>query len=537
MSNAPSMTEVIEAFEHRGFRFVGQDDEGWFGLRGQMHLPRAKRSYPCEIYLDPRFSELPRVRILERPQGLPSVVPHLTTRGSLCYIAKGTAVLDIFDPVGQSLACLARAELVLDKILCGEMTEDLEEEFYAYWPGFICLDDTQGNGLGWQQCLVADGSDTPAWFITDNEERTKKKIQALGLKDSGRSVVACSVRTNIPPSPSNVDWPPKTLAQMLRWQGSMDLNCRRKILQRVTEGAGKHNGILVLIRSPRLTYGFGLLYDKTSKRKSSRASLYGLEVLPMSVFRIDDRYMAERNIPGQATLAGKQIAIVGCGTIGGYLADMLVKAGAGTSGGRLTLVDPDTLGPQNIGRHRLGFHALLRNKAYGMKDELDRSTPGVQVRALPVDVRDAELGSVDLLIDATGEEALGHWLCKKYLSRVPMLSVWIEGPGTAVRGLLKSRHDGACYRCLWHSARKGKLRPTVDAITPIFAGHGCEGIYVPFPASVSVHAASLAAEMALHWANGIDSPALRTRVLDSEHQLATADCSPGKDEDCAICNS
>ncbi|MFX9664827.1 ThiF family adenylyltransferase, partial [Acinetobacter baumannii] len=150
-------------------------------------------------------------------------------------------------------------------------------------------------------------------------------------------------------------------------------------------------------------------------------------------------------MPNSKTLAGKNIAVVGCGTIGGYLSDMLVKAGAGTCGGKLTLVDFDCLLPQNIGRHRLGFPDLLSNKAEAMAKELKRLTPGAEIRALPVDVRQAQLGELDLLIDATGEESLGHWLCGHYPPPTPMLSVWIEGPGTAVRALLRTKASNACY--------------------------------------------------------------------------------------------
>lgn len=290
-----------------------------------------------------------------------------------------------------------------------------------------------------------------------------------------------------------------------------------------------------------MTYGFAVLYDRqgsSSKTKLSerRDRTYGLEIMPMSVIRIDDRYLAERNIPNSKTLAGKNIAIVGCGTIGGYLSEMFVKAGAGISGGTLTLVDFDCLMPQNIGRHRLGFPELLSNKATAMVKELKRGAPGAEIRALPVDVRQAQLGDVDLLVDATGEESLGHWLCGDDRS-TPMLSVWIEGPGTAVRALLKVEDAGACYRCLWHSNKRGEFRSTAEHLPEILAGYGCEGLYVPFPASVSVIAASLGAEMALDWVNGVYSPSLRTRIIDRNYQLATPDCDPPRDRECPLCNS
>jgi hypothetical protein len=291
-----------------------------------------------------------------------------------------------------------------------------------------------------------------------------------------------------------------------------------------------------------MTYGFSVFYNRKGQNPKTRLAdrkdpTYSLEVMMVSVIRIDDRYLAQRNIPTSKTLAGKRIAVVGCGTIGGYLSEMLVKAGIGTSGGTLTLVDFDSLLPQNIGRHRLGFPDLLSNKAIAMANELKRLAPGADVRALPVDVRQAQLGELDLLIDASGEESLGHWLCGNYLPHTSMLSVWIEGPGTAVRALLRTNNSGACYRCLWHSNRRGELRSVVDPLPVILAGHGCEGLYVPFPASTSVHAASLGAEMALDWVNDIYSPSLRTRLIDRTHQLATPDCAPLRDRDCPICNS
>ena len=38
-----------------------------------------------------------------------------------------------------------------------------------------------------------------------------------------------------------------------------------------------------------------------------------------------------------------------------------------------------------------------------MAKELKRLSPGTEIHALPVDVRQAQLGKLDLLIDATGE--------------------------------------------------------------------------------------------------------------------------------------
>ena len=542
MSSVAAVADVIEAFKQQGFEFVGKTDDGWFKLRGLLIPCGAVDGIPCEVQLDPTFFDLPRIRLLKIPPELPNAVPHLGAEGGLCYLAKGTVVLDIYDPVGQSLACLQRAAAVLGQILKGEMIEDLAEEFFAYWGGWPCFVDMQGEDLGRQNCIVAQANGNPLWFITDNEDRTTRKLHSLGYQVTDKTVLTYRVKTTAQPRPLTSHWPPKTVGDVLAWQSTLDARCRRKIHERIKEGQSKKaNGVLIIIESPLITYGFAVLFDHQVSRKTKLAdrkdSSFGLKVMPVSVIRIDDRYLAQRNIPKSKTLAGRRIALVGCGTIGGYLSDMLVKAGAGTCGGKLTLVDFDGLFPQNIGRHRLGFPDLLSNKAEAMAKELKRLSPGAEVHALPVDVRQAQLGKLDLLIDATGEESLGHWLCGRYGAPTPMLSVWIEGPGTAVRALLRANASGACYRCLWHSHRRGELRSTLDALPNILAGHGCEGLYVPFPASVSVQAASLGAEMALDWINGVHSPALRTRLIDQTHHLATPDCDPLRDHDCPLCNS
>ena len=483
------------------------------------------------------------MRLLNFSPNVPKVSPHLGTSGVLCYIAKGTVVLDIFDPVGQTLACLKRAGEVLEAVLQGKLVDDLEEEFYAHWPGVHCLVDIQDQRQGRQETIFIEMGEKKVAVVSDCEGRTRIKLKALKWDvNDQHPLLTYRVRTNAKPRPHvDMAWPPQTVKDLLRWQALLDPRCRKKIEKRLLQAmATETKGVLVLIESPLLTYGVTVFFHREpvrrGMRRAPRVSLGSLDVIPMSVIRIDDRYMAQRNSPGKQTLERKHIVLVGCGTIGGYLAEMLVKSGAGTSGGQLTLVDFESMAPQNIGRHKLGFPSLFSNKATALADELLRSAPGAKVRALPVDVRKAHLGGFDLLIDVTGEEALGHWLSSQYHTTGPVLTAWIDGPGIAVRSFLADKNR-ACYRCLCQTNREGKLGAVVGEFPMVMAGQGCEGLYVPFPASVSVQAAALAVEMALAWANGSTTPALRTKILDPRWELATSDCDPLRREDCPVCSS
>ena len=494
------------------------------------------------MQLDPKFFELPTVRLLKAPANLPRVVPHLAGGVHLCYIARGSVVLDIFDPVGQTLACIERAQQVLDQVLQGKMLEDLEEEFYLQWGHELCVVDIQNARLGRQDSLFFQAGDETFAVVTDDRDRTLRKLKSLNWSVVEGTIQTFRVRTHAKPRPHITIWPPKTVKDVLQWQGLLDPRARKKIEQRLFDVyKTTARGALVVIESPLLTYAFGVTFERPVRRprapKPKHAALHAQQVSPMTVLRIDDRYLTERNTPGKKTLAGKNIALVGCGTIGGYLADMLVKAGAGTSGGRLSLVDFERLLPQNLGRHRLGFASLFMNKAQALASELERAAPGANIRALSVDVKDAHLGDIDLLIDAAGEEALGHWLCAKYVRDVPMLSAWIEGPGVAVRTLLRASSGSACYRCLCSANRRGELLSVKGGAPSVLVGQGCEGLYVPFPATVSMQAASLAAMAAIDWVNGVSSPVLRTNVLEAKYTAATPDCDPSRQEDCPACSS
>lgn len=169
-----------------------------------------------------------------------------------------------------------------------------------------------------------------------------------------------------------------------------------------------------------------------------------------------------------------------------------------------------------------------------MADELRRLAPGVSIEAVTLDAREVDLSDQHLLIDATGEESLGHWLADYYPRPTQVLSVWIEGPGVAVRTLLR-KPQGGCYRCLWQFTRRGEFCSTTEPLPNILAGHGCEGLYVPFSASASIQAASLGLDAALDWANDIISPALRTRVLDRDFAQAAPDGELPIEPDCPAC--
>src|SRR5690606_1733286 len=73
-----------------------------------------------------------------------------------------------------------------------------------------------------------------------------------------------------------------------------------------------------------------------------------------------------RDAASAASLANKHVVLVGAGSLGSQVAMQLARAGVG----RLTLIDPDILNAENLGRHVLGIDDLGRYKVDAMRDRL-----------------------------------------------------------------------------------------------------------------------------------------------------------------------
>jgi molybdopterin/thiamine biosynthesis adenylyltransferase len=536
-----AMPEVLRHMIGWGFTKVEpQPNPSWLALAGEL-TTATQGTVQCEVWIDRSFERPLKLWVTGVPKPLPNLVPHLSPSGYLCYAAPGTEVIDIYDPLGQTRTSLLQATEVLEQILAGKMKDDLQEEFFVYWDGAYCFYDVDRRSSGALNVLQL--SDNKYYVLTDDVEKSRLKFTRAGRKILEFHTRVEMITSSVAPRPLQKNWPPKIVNHILAWQAELDDACRRKIRDKISAAyrEGQPN-VMIVIESQKTGYSYGfLVHDLQANRPNDQRStdqrlpIFECPVSLLTMLRLDDTYLSKRNIPGQTTFSGKRIGMIGCGTIGGFLAEMLVKAGAGTGGGELLLIDNDTLMPQNLGRHRLGFNHLFQGKATAVAKELGNAMPTAKAIPFSSDAKDVNLVGLDLIIDATGEEALGHWLAKT--ASCPTLHVWIEGAGVAVRTLIKHRPEQGCYRCLTEANNRGSLLPVVGGVPPIFAGQGCEGLYVPFPASVSIQAAALALDTALAWVAGKPWPALSTRLTDHTYELATPDCSLLPFSECPACRS
>jgi len=87
--------------------------------------------------------------------------------------------------------------------------------------------------------------------------------------------------------------------------------------------------------------------------------------------------MFARNAKEREALSEKSVMLVGCGSVGSALAEMLVRAGVE----KLTLVDPDTLAEENLSRHMLTRADLGQPKVKAMAAKLLDINPDCRIEA------------------------------------------------------------------------------------------------------------------------------------------------------------
>ena len=131
------------------------------------------------------------------------------------------------------------------------------------------------------------------------------------------------------------------------------------------------------------------------------------------------------------------MAVLGCGSLGGGLAKVLVQAGIGN----LLLVDPDTLDWPNVGRHPLGADSVHGNKAQRLEQEIIKAYPhlgGISSWCKRVgpgigDLVD-EVASYDLIVSTMGNWAGENFLNDVQQDRADFPSIiygWVEANAVA----------------------------------------------------------------------------------------------------------
>jgi molybdopterin/thiamine biosynthesis adenylyltransferase len=499
---------------------------------------------------DPHI-ELPFAYVLAYPECCKGrLVPHINFGWFLCYLEQLEADWDSNDLNSTYQAIDLQIQDTLNRAITSINTncpddEEMEGEFSSYWQSektvYLLSDPTESNSM---QCRVsiknndsaAGKNDTYEEWIAYNDKDVDEgakwlSLRNLKLRDQKSFLTHCF---KIKPSTlASVNWPPKDLKEVFMWLSKVDLKSKNHILEHFIRNPDTKRHLLLfdvfkqdmiglfvelnLKATSLTTFVRKPNYRKGGKRKvkfgnfeSSLTSKKAINTfIRIGVCRADRKSILSRNLrrPENGDLSSKKIALIGCGTIGGHLAGLLLRAGAGCGFGHFHLFDHDEYGPQNFGRHPLSTADFGKNKALALAQTLNDSTHlarNLEGKYSRFSITEEALYKYDIVIDATGRPPISKRLAA-IVRKLPnkqkpcLIHGFNDGNGRASKVIVD---DGTCcYGCI-HSIptfyKDGIDKRFKDIDQKAERHISCGSTYTPYDAAVSVVTAGLMQEATLN---------------------------------------
>lgn len=232
-----------------------------------------------------------------------------------------------------------------------------------------------------------------------------------------------------------------------------------------------------------------------------------------SIARNSKEYLIERG-GGDVLLSNERVAVVGCGSVGSQVANMLAKAGVG----ELVLIDNDVLSADNIYRHQLGGRELNYaanqktgvvtswTKVSALAYQLQQDLPYIKVHSKPNNlasvIDDKDFKSCDVIVVAVGAPAVNlqiNQMLKDYNFR-KVVFCWNEAAGVGGHSIALDLQK-SCFQCLHTVDQQLQAQSDLSLVCvgqPISKNlTGCAGVFTPFSFLDSNRTAELAASQVI----------------------------------------
>lgn len=497
---------------------------------------------------DPHIT-LPSAYILKKPEKFRNqLLPHINMGWYLCYVQEMEADWDANNLRGLYSQVNSQIQLTLNAAVASAIQgtpydKEMEGEFSSYWlPDrkiYLLSDAVEQMEL---QCFVATSGNAnrelaapsnEEWIVFEKEDENEFnewiKQRHLTRRDD-KSFLTSYFRIK-PLRLAGVAWPPEDLRSLLQWLTEVDLSARSRVLEHFVNNPVKRHVLLFDVHQQDLL-GLYIEFDinatglNTYPKKNNRKKRTGRPVksgtlitclsakrsvrkfIRLGVTRADKQTILSRNRRRSAigNLSTKRIALIGCGTIGGYLSGLLLRSGAGCGNTRFDLYDHDSYGPQNFGRHPLSTVDFGQNKAVAIAKSLKSSTHlncNVEGKPYRFPIDPDLLKHYDIVIDATGRppvaKRMAHVARTMESSKRPILvHGFNDGNGRSSKVLIDN--GNCCFGCLL--ADPAFYRDEIDMRFRNIDSNNekmvsCGSTFTPYDAAVSVITASMMQEAVL----------------------------------------
>lgn len=517
--NPLALSEIISRLDSPYVESFQEGDERQFDF---VLVGKARR-WDVRLYFPEQFPFcLPKSKLLN--QDLIGTLPHVNKDGIICIEESDTVFADYTRPKDIISKYISDIVNFLSRVSLRIYQDELLDELEGYY--------------------VPDRSIKSFYIANDVAEMVYLRLtEPEGRKGTAHSipVVICNRNQPLPSLFSNVkqlgqyratnilhlplehavlppiggkDFSPEYFSTLLHFISDKN----KKRIRKLSKQCRPFNVFYILLSMPRITgERTQFLLRFSSNRHLAHpvieySSDWKIELI--SVSRNSKNYLVERG-GGENLLSSKKVAVVGCGSVGSQVANMLAKAGVG----QLVLIDPDFLTADNIYRHHLGGRELNfeANKKTGAVDSwrkvnalsytLQRDLPYIKVIAKPLTlaqvIDDEDLIQCDVVVVAVGAPSanlqINQMLKDKHFNSV--VFCWNEAAGIGGHSIALNLQK-SCYQCLYTESKHLKAQSELSLVCvgqPISKNlTGCAGVFTPFSFIDSNRTAELAASQVVN---------------------------------------
>lgn len=438
-------------------------------------------------------------------------IPHMERQGKIClFELEGVLIKSDFEGViNESIIRLNRT--IIEGIE-GVNKIDFITEFDSYW---LLLPDIQ---LTKSFVNLDEGVKKIKYII---KQRKFKKEDIVSISDKEKDFFYSGVKGTIKNGIyiniklDEYMYPPD-------WRKKLDINYINDLLEcgkfryQNIKGLINNNRELLLfinINQPNGTkIPIAIIIKNFSEDLIKNSQYLQLDdkciCIPLYIDRSDAEYLIGRaGIFKQ--IKNRKVLIIGCGSIGGYLASELVKSGISN----LILVDDDKLTSGNIYRHLLGLEYVGQYKTKAIGKYIEKNIPFVNINTFESEIEELienymlDFEEFDLVISATGNHNINRWI-NKYAHdndvTPPIIYLWNEVLGIGNHALFIDNKKEGCFECLMDEDNNGLYdRSSYCKRGQVFTKKykGCSSTFLPYGSIHSLKTVSLGVELAIKYFN------------------------------------
>lgn len=447
---------------------------------------------------------------------------HTDSDGKMCLFEESSILLNQNDEIGILTECFDKAlEILNTSSNSAKYQKEIKREFDAYWLSISKMQvyssiETEkiaySNGyVSWVgNRYVITESECDGKYILYNYFKVNKQDNFFS-----RKCLIIRLRNSSPlPKIREISW--KDVRNYILSNISSSHKRRfKKYLSREIKRELKWIILVLPSNDGDIIFGYRIFVN--NKKYIQFKNCINAEVVPLYISRIDREYLLKRAGANDG-IRGKSVLLLGCGSLGGFIAENLCAAGIEN----LDLLDYDEFRIENVHRHLLGIDVALdkplRNKADVLKEKLegkylytDIDSMGFQDRSVEAFIANTQrLGQYDLIVSALGEPTLNLEINKILFNnnlKIPFVVCFNEPYGIGGHAILNNVNKKSCLRCLYTDIISSDLvefRGSFVESGQSFKKNisGCGSAFVPYSRLDSQQTAIIATRLILETLRG-----------------------------------